>query len=84
MRWIILKRSKVRVYGKPLKMMMKGMTAQEEHTHFLHSLLTNNVKNLREGDFNYNLWLKPNGQPVGDFFVYRVGDHFLLDSEKPA
>lgn len=84
MRWIELDRSKIKVYGKPLKTMMKGMTAQEEHTHFLHSLLTNNVKNLKDGSFNYNLWLRQNGQPLGDFFVYRIEDHFLLDTEKDA
>ncbi len=84
MKWIKLKRSKIKVFGKPAKMLMKGMTAPEEHTHFLHSLLTNNVKALEEGSFNYNLWLRPNGQPVADFFVYRFKDHFLLDTEKPA
>ena len=84
MKWIDLKRSKIKVFGKPAKILMKGMTAPEEHTHFLHSLLTNNVKALRPGTFNYNLWLRQNGQPVGDFFVYRIGDYFLLDTEKPA
>jgi folate-binding protein YgfZ len=81
MRWIALKRSKIRVRGEPLKVRMKGMTAQEEHTHFLHSLLTNNVKALKPGTFNYNLWLRPNGQPIGDFFVFRDGQSFILDTE---
>jgi len=84
MRWIKLQRSKIKVSGKPLKVMMKGMTAQEEHTHFLHSLLTNNVKALTPGTFNYNLWLRPNGQPVGDLFVFRTGEAFLLDTELPS
>ena len=84
MKWIRLKRSKVKVFGKPAKTLMKGMTAPEEHTHFLHSLLTNNVKALKPGTFNYNLWLRQNGQPVADFFVYRIGDYYLLDTEKPA
>ncbi len=84
MKWVKLKRSKIRVYGKPLKVMMKGMTAPEEHTHFLHSLLTNNVKALSPGTFNYNLWLRQNGQPVGDFFIYRREDSFLLDTELPS
>ncbi|RLJ71163.1 hypothetical protein BCF55_1461 [Hydrogenivirga caldilitoris] len=84
MRWIKLNRSKIKVFGKPVKILMKGMTAPEEHTHFLHSLLTNNIKALQPGSFNYNLWLKQNGQPVGDFFVYRVGEYYILDTEKPA
>ncbi len=84
MNWVRLKRSKIKVFGKPAKIMMKGMTAPEEHTHFLHSLLTNNVKALGNGHFNYNLWLRQNGQPVGDFFIYRIADYFILDTEKSA
>ncbi len=84
MRWVRLKRTKVKVYGEPAKIVMKGLTAQEEHTHFLHSLLTNDVRALKPGEFNYNLWLKQNGQPIGDFFVYRMRDYYLLDTEKPA
>lgn len=84
MRWIPLSRAKIRVLGKPVKTLMKGMAASEEHTHFLHSLLTNDIKGLRAGRFNYNLWLKQNGQPVGDFFVFRLSDSFLLDTEKPS
>ncbi len=84
MKWIKLPRSKIKVFGKATGITMKGMTAQEEHTHFLHSLLTNNIKNLTSGTFNYNLWLRQNGQPVGDFFIYKLQDHYLLDTEKPA
>ncbi|EDP75260.1 folate-binding protein YgfZ [Hydrogenivirga sp. 128-5-R1-1] len=84
MKWIELNRSKVKIFGKPAKVLMKGMTAPEEHTHFLHSLLTNNVKALSPGTFNYNLWLRQNGQPVADFFVYKVQDYYLLDTDKPA
>lgn len=84
MRWVKLRRYKIRVFGSRVRTPMKGMTAPEEHTHFLHSLLTNNVKALKQGTLNYNLWLRQNGQPVGDFFLYRIGDSFLLDTEKPA
>ncbi len=84
MKWTKLKRSKIKVFGKATGITMKGMTAQEEHTHFLHSLLTNNIKALKPGTFNYNLWLRQNGQPVGDFFIYKIQDHYLLDTEKPA
>lgn len=84
MKKVKLKRFKIKVYGKPAKVPMKGMTAPEEHTHFLHSLLTNNVKSLKPYTFNYNLWLKQNGQPVGDFFVYKLSDYYILDTEKPA
>jgi folate-binding protein YgfZ len=84
MKWIELRRSKIKVFGKKSGLMMKGMTAPEEHTHFLQGLLTNDIKSLREGSFNYNLWLKHNGAPVGDFFVYRFSDYYLLDTEEDA
>ncbi len=84
MKWIRLRRSKIKVYGKKSQLLMKGMTAPEEHTHFLQGLLTNDVRGLNPGEFNYNLWLKHNGAPIGDFFVYRFPDYFLLDTEEPA
>ncbi|AAC07770.1 hypothetical protein [Aquifex aeolicus] len=84
MKWIDLKRSKIKVYGKPVKMLMKGLTAPEEHTHFLHGLLTNDIKSLKPYTFNYNLWLKQNGQPIADFFVYKIKDYYILDTEEPA
>lgn len=82
MKWIKLERSKIKVFGKKSGMLMKGMTAPEEHTHFLQGLLTNDVKSLDTGAFNYNLWLKQNGAPVGDFFVYKFPEYFVLDTEE--
>lgn len=84
MKWIELKRSKIKVFGKPVKTLMKGLVAPEEHTHFLHGLLTNDIKSLKPYTFNYNLWLKQNGQPIADFFVYKLQDYYLLDTEEPA
>lgn len=78
MRWIRLKRGKIRVYGKSGKLLPKGMT--EEHTAFLHNLLTNDIRNMKENTFTYNLWLKQNGFPVGEFFVYRLKDDYMLDT----
>ncbi|RUM31450.1 MAG: folate-binding protein [Aquifex sp.] len=84
MKWIKLKRNKIRVYGKPAKILMKGLTAPEEHTHFLHGLLTNDIKSLKPYTFNYNLWLKQNGNPIADFFVYKIKDYYILDTEEDA
>ena len=50
---------------------MKGLTAPEEHTHFLHGLLTNDIKSLKPYTFNYNLWLKQNGNPIADFLFIK-------------
>ena len=84
MKWIRLKRSKIKVVGEKAKFPMKGMTAPEEHTHFLHGLLTNDIRSLKPGTFNYNLWLRQNGQPIGDMFVFRFEDHFIVDTELPS
>lgn len=84
MKWIKLKRNKIRVYGKPVKILMKGLTAPEEHTHFLHGLFTNDIKSLKPYTFNYNLWLKQNGNPIADFFVYKIKDYYILDTEEDA
>ena len=82
MRWCELKRFKIKVYGKSVKTLMKGLTAPEEHTHFLHGLLTNDIKSLKSYTFNYNLWLKQNGNPIADFFVYKIEDYYILDTEE--
>ncbi len=79
MRWLILKRSKIKVYGKSGKTLPKGF--QEEHTAFLHSLLTNDIKGMKPYTLNYNLWLKQNGFPIEDFFVYKLEDGYILDTE---
>ncbi len=80
--FVKLKRSKIKVYGEKGKLLPKGFV--EEHTSFLHNLLSNDIKGLKEGQFNYNLWLTPTGNPKKDFFVYRETDFFLLDTEFSA
>lgn len=80
--WVRLKRTKVRVCGQKFKSPLRGISSTDEHTHFLQSLLTNDVKSLKPFTFNYNLWLKRNGQPITDFFVYKLEDCYLLDSQE--
>ncbi len=82
MRWIRLKRSKIKVYGKQGKLLSKGMA--EEHTAFLHNLLSNDIKGMKENTFTYNLWLRQNGFPLGEFYVYKIGDQYLLDTSLEA
>lgn len=82
MKWINLKRSKIRVYGQKAKLLMKGMG--EEHTAFLHSLLTNDIKGMERYSLTYNLWLRQNGFPKGEFFVYKLEDHYILDTPLDA
>ncbi len=82
MKWIILNRYKIKVYGKKGKVLPKG--AVDEHTSFLQSILTNDIINLKENHFNYNLWLTGNGQPKEEFYVYKFKDHYLLDTDARA
>lgn len=82
MKYFKLKSSKIRVYGKQGKLLPKGMV--EEHTAFLHSLLTNDIKGMKESSLTYNLWLKQNGFPVGEFYVYKVDNEYILDTPLPA
>lgn len=78
MQWIRLRRGKIKVYGKSGRVLPKGMT--EEHTAFLHNLLTNDIRGMKENTLSYNLWLKQNGFPIGEFFVYKVKNEYLLDT----
>ncbi|NPA32406.1 MAG: folate-binding protein YgfZ [Aquificae bacterium] len=84
MKWVKLNRPKIKVEGEKLKLQMRGMSAQEEHTHFLQGLLTNDVRSLRPYTFNYNLMLKQNGAPVDELFVYKIDDHYILDTSRPS
>ena len=80
MKWIKLNRNKIKVYGKKGKVLPKGML--EEHLSFLQSTLTNDIVSLKDGQFNYNLWLTGNGQPREDFFVFKEDGHFILDCDE--
>ncbi|MCY0866090.1 MAG: folate-binding protein [Aquificota bacterium] len=78
MHWIRLKNSKIRVYGKEGKLLPKGMA--EEHTAFLHNLLSNDIKGMANYTMTYNLWLRQNGFPIGEFYVLKLGNSYLLDT----
>jgi hypothetical protein len=58
-KWVRLKRSKIKVFGKKGKTLPKGF--QEEHTSFLHSLLTNDIRGLKPFSFNYTFGLDKTG-----------------------
>jgi folate-binding protein YgfZ len=46
---------------------------------FLHALLSNDVKALRDGQGLYATYLTPQGRLISDLVVYRGGDFLLLD-----
>ena len=80
--FVKLNRSKIEAYGKKGNLLPKGFT--NEAVAFLHNLLSNDIKSLNEGEFNYNLWLTPNGNPKEEFFVYKDKESFLIDTPANA
>ncbi|MGC8941255.1 MAG: YgfZ/GcvT domain-containing protein [Sulfurihydrogenibium sp.] len=80
MNWIILNRFKILVKGKKSKLGLKGI--QEEHKAFLQNLLSNDVANLPDKNFNYNLMLDAKGSPILDFFVYNDENTYILDTDQ--
>ncbi len=80
MNWVLLNRFKILLKGKKSKLNLKGI--QEEHKAFLHNLLTNDINNLPDKRFNYNLMLDAKGSPLLDFFVYNDGNTFILDTDQ--
>lgn len=79
MNWLNLNRGKILVYGKKSKFAFKGI--QEEHTAFLHSILSNDILNLKSNTFNYNFMLNEKGHVLYDFFVFKDEDKYILDFE---
>ncbi len=82
MKWIVLDRFKLKVFGQKGKVLGKGI--QEEHTAFLHNLLSNDIKGMKPYTLSYNLRLKQNGAPLQEFYVYKFQDYYVLDSEGNA
>ncbi|SHK57288.1 YgfZ/GcvT domain-containing protein [Thermocrinis minervae] len=80
MKGIKLKRFKIKVFGSQGKVLGKGLS--EEHTAFLHNLLTNDIKSMKDGTLTYNLMLRQNGSPIRDFFVYKLGNYYILDTDE--
>ena len=79
MNWIKLKRNKILIKGKQSKLNLKGI--KEEHTAFLQGILTNNVAQLNDKEFNYNLMLDHKGSPIWDFYVFKDNENYILDFE---
>ncbi|MCX7737879.1 MAG: folate-binding protein [Hydrogenothermaceae bacterium] len=78
-------RSKIKVFGKQSKLLNPKLSnAGNDQTVFLNGILTNDIKALENGSFNYNLMLNEKGYPIDDFFVYRLDDSFILDFEGDA
>lgn len=47
-----------------------------------NGMVTNNVKDLPEGRGNYNFMLNAQGRIQADLYVYNMGDHLMVDTER--
>lgn len=50
-----------------------------DRVEFLHGLTTNHIKEMRPGEGTYNAHLNAKGKIIGDFIVYALADHLILD-----
>lgn len=53
----------------------------EDRVRWLNGMVTNNVRDLKPNQGNYNFILSPQGRIQGDMYVYHRGDHLLIDTE---
>jgi folate-binding protein YgfZ len=47
-----------------------------------NGMVTNNVRDLPEGRGNYNFMLNAQGRIQADLYVYNMGDHVIVDTER--
>jgi folate-binding protein YgfZ len=47
-----------------------------------NGMVTNNIRDLAEGRGNYNFLLNAQGRIQGDLYIYNLGDHLMVDTER--
>lgn len=47
-----------------------------------NGMVTNNIRDLQVGHGNYNFLLNAQGRIQGDLYIYNMGDHLLVDTER--
>ncbi|MGZ4815221.1 MAG: CAF17-like 4Fe-4S cluster assembly/insertion protein YgfZ [Terriglobales bacterium] len=47
-----------------------------------NGMVTNNIRDLRDGYGNYNFLLNAQGRIQGDLYLYNMGDHLMVDTER--
>jgi len=53
-----------------------------DRVRWANGMVTNNIRDLKEGYGNYNFLLNPQGRIQGDLYVYNMGHHLLVDTER--
>jgi aminomethyltransferase len=53
----------------------------EDRVRWMNGMVTNNVRDLKPNEGNYNFVLSPQGRIQGDMYIYQRGDGLLVDTE---
>ncbi len=52
-----------------------------DRVRWANGMVTNNIRDLKEGYGNYNFLLNAQGRIQGDLYIYNMGDHLIVDAE---
>src|SRR4051812_34421968 len=75
---ILLKSAGVYDLGWRSKIVLTG----SDRIRWANGMVTNNVRDLAEGRGNYNFVLNAQGKIQGDLYIYNMGDHVMVDTER--
>jgi aminomethyltransferase len=54
----------------------------EDRVRWMNGMVTNNIRDLKPNEGNYNFVLSPQGRIQGDMYIYQRGDTLLIDTEQ--
>jgi folate-binding protein YgfZ len=60
----------------------KIIATGEDRVRWFNGMVTNNVRDLKPGQGNYNFVLNAQGRIQGDLYIYNRGEYLLLDTER--
>lgn len=53
----------------------------EDRVRWMNGMVTNNIRDLKPNEGNYNFVLSPQGRIQGDMYIYQRGDGLIIDTE---
>ncbi|HVZ16485.1 MAG TPA: hypothetical protein VG897_05175, partial [Terriglobales bacterium] len=53
-----------------------------DRVRWANGMVTNNIRDLQPGYGNYSFLLNAQGRIQGDLYVYNMGDHLMVDTER--
>jgi folate-binding protein YgfZ len=60
----------------------KVVLTGSDRMRWANGMVTNNIRDLAEGQGNYSFVLNAQGRIQGDLYVYNLGDHLMVDTER--